>query len=208
MDFSLRRAFWFRNRQSAWPFRRILVFASTFLTRLSVLLSTSLSSCRGLSLLLFSVILVKLNFSDLWLIFFRGAEGTSTTEWERPSPKRLWGKGGLYLLRVMDVRTENRGGPHQKVRFPAAPVVGRNFIIPGHAGVRVRNVREKSEPPKICLCCFFFPETCVRKNNQQKLSYIINTLFLQNWGFYEFMFFGTDRISLRQMFFKPHEWPF
>ena len=30
-------------------------------------------------------------------------------------------------LQVMDVRAENRGRPHQKVRFPAAPVVGRNF---------------------------------------------------------------------------------
>ena len=46
----------------------------------------------------------------------------------------------------MDVRTENRGRPHQKVRFPAAPVVGRNFLTPGHSGVRVRNVRGKSGP--------------------------------------------------------------
>ena len=30
-------------------------------------------------------------------------------------------------LRVMDVHAENRGRPHQKVRFPAAAVVGRNF---------------------------------------------------------------------------------
>ena len=34
-------------------------------------------------------------------------------------------------LRVMDVRAENRGRPHQKVRFPAAPVVGRNFLTLG-----------------------------------------------------------------------------
>ena len=40
-------------------------------------------------------------------------------------------------LRVMDVRAENHGRPHQKVRFPAAPVVGRNFLTPGHPGVRV-----------------------------------------------------------------------
>ena len=61
-------------------------------------------------------------------------------------------------LRVMDVRAENRGRPHQKVRFPAAPVVGRNFLTPGHSGVRVRNVRRKSGPKSLCLCCFFFPE--------------------------------------------------
>ena len=58
-------------------------------------------------------------------------------------------------LRVMDVRVENRGRPHQKVRFPAPPVVGRNFLTPGHPGVRVRNVRGKSGPKSLCLCCFF-----------------------------------------------------
>ena len=49
-------------------------------------------------------------------------------------------------LRVMDVRAENRGRPHQKVRFSAAPVVGRNFLTPGHPGARVGNVRAKSGP--------------------------------------------------------------
>ena len=58
----------------------------------------------------------------------------------------------------MDVHAENRGRPHQKMRFPAAPVVGRNFLTPGHSGVRVRNVRGKSGPKSLCLCCFFFPE--------------------------------------------------
>ena len=60
----------------------------------------------------------------------------------------------------MDIRAENRGRPHQKVRFPAAPVVGRNFLTPGQPGVRVRNVRTKSGPKSLCLCClnlFFFP---------------------------------------------------
>ena len=60
-------------------------------------------------------------------------------------------------LRVMDVRAKNRGRPHQEVRFCAAPV-GRNFLIPGHPGVRVRNVRRKSGPKSLCLCCFFFPD--------------------------------------------------
>ena len=59
-------------------------------------------------------------------------------------------------LRVMDVRAENRGRPHQKVRFSAAPVVGRNFLTPGHPGVRVGNVRAKSGPKSLCLCFFFF----------------------------------------------------
>ena len=43
-------------------------------------------------------------------------------------------------LQVMDVRAENRGRPHQKVCFSAAPVMGRNSLTPGHPGVRVRNV--------------------------------------------------------------------
>ena len=63
--------------------------------------------------------------------------------------QRFW-----TTLRVMDVRAENRGRLHQKVLFPAAPVVGRNFLTPGHPGVRVRNVRGKSGPKCLCLCCF------------------------------------------------------
>ena len=57
-------------------------------------------------------------------------------------------------LRVTDVRAENRGRPQQKALFPAAPVVGRNFLTPGHPGVRVRNVRGKSGLKSLCLCCF------------------------------------------------------
>ena len=61
-------------------------------------------------------------------------------------------------LLVMDVRAENRGRPRQKVHFSAALVMGRNFFNPGHPGIRVRNVRGKSGPKSVCLCCFFFPE--------------------------------------------------
>ena len=69
----------------------------------------------------------------------------------------------------MDVRTENRGRPHQKLFFPAAPVMGRNFLTPGHPGVRVRNVRGKSGPKSLCLC-FFFPETCNNLSNGPSFS--------------------------------------
>ena len=61
-------------------------------------------------------------------------------------------------LRAMDVRAKNRGRPHQKMRFSAAPVMGRNFLTQGRPGVRVRNVRGKSGPKSLCLCCFFFPD--------------------------------------------------
>ena len=76
-------------------------------------------------------------------------------------------------LRVVDVRTENRGRPHQKVRFPAAPVVGRNFLTPGHPGVRVRNVREKSGPKSLCLCCFFFPDGCLNQTLRIEFATLI-----------------------------------
>ena len=71
-------------------------------------------------------------------------------------------------LRVMDVRAKNRGRPHQKVRVSAAPVMGRNFLTQGHPGVRVRNVRGKSGPKSLCLCCFFFPESLHLQQSQGK----------------------------------------
>ena len=84
-------------------------------------------------------------------------------------------------LRVMDVRAENRGRPHQKVRFPAAPVVGRNFSTLRHPGIRVRNVRGESGPKSLCLCCFFFPEIItfviirkiITKENVPRNSFVI-----------------------------------
>ena len=57
----------------------------------------------------------------------------------------------------MDVRAENRGRPHQKVRFPAAPVVGRNFLTPGHSGVRVKNVPREIRAKKFMFMLFFLP---------------------------------------------------
>ena len=61
-------------------------------------------------------------------------------------------------LRVMDVRAENRGRPHQKVGFPAAPVRCRNFLTPRHPGVRVGNVRSNSDQ-RVYVCCFLFPDS-------------------------------------------------
>ena len=37
--------------------------------------------------------------------------------------------------------------------------MGRNFLTQGRPGARVRNVRGKSGPKSLCLCCFFFPDT-------------------------------------------------
>ena len=123
-DFSLRRVFWLRNRQSAWPFWHILVFASTFLTTLSVLLSfllsTFLSSCRGLSLLLFSVISVKIYFSDLWLILFKGAEGAATTEWERPPPPKACGARAVFTS-LCKIRTWSAPKSRIAVRLAILP---------------------------------------------------------------------------------------
>ena len=67
-------------------------------------------------------------------------------------------------LRVMDVRAENRGRLHQKVRFPVAPLVGEKLFDPGASSGRVRNVRGKSGPKSLCLCCFFLPWLAQRIN--------------------------------------------
>ena len=56
-----------------------------------------------------------------------------------------------------------------KSAFSCGPVVGRNFLTPGHSGIRVKNVRGKSGPKSLCLCCFFFPESSHFK--QQDLGF-------------------------------------
>ena len=68
----------------------------------------------------------------------------------KKSTQTLFVQSFSTTLRVMDVRAENRGRPHQKVR--------RNFLTLGHPGVRVRNVRGKSGLKSFCLCCFSFPD--------------------------------------------------
>ena len=74
----------------------------------------------------------------------------------------------------MDVRAENRERPHQKVRFPAAQVVGRNFLTPG---------RGKSGPKSLSLCCFFFPDRNSTGRNGEKLT-------MKKWWI-----FGADLLS-------------
>ena len=38
------------------------------------------------------------------------------------------------------------------------PVMGKNFLTPGHPGMRVENVCRKFGPQMLCLCCFSFPD--------------------------------------------------
>ena len=54
----------------------------------------------------------------------------------------------------MDVRAENSGRPHQKMHFPAVPAVGRNFLTPGHPGVRVRKSAGNPDQ-KVYVCAVF-----------------------------------------------------
>ena len=49
-----------------------------------------------------------------------------------------------------------------KSAFSCGPGGGRNFLTPGHPGVRVRNVRGKSGPESLCLCCFSSLRSLVR----------------------------------------------
>ena len=57
----------------------------------------------------------------------------------------------------MDVRAENRGRPHQKVRFPAAPVVGEKLFDPWAFGRKGQECPREIRAKSLCLCCFFLP---------------------------------------------------
>ena len=81
-------------------------------------------------------------------VFLIGAKKSTQTFFVQSFSRTLW---------VMDVRAENRGRPHQKMRFSVAPVMGRNFLTQGRPGVRVRNVRGKSGPKSLCLYLSFLP---------------------------------------------------
>ena len=69
-------------------------------------------------------------------------------------------------LRVMDVRAENCGRLHQKVRFPAAPLMGRNFMTPGHPGRKGHECVRKIQTEKFMFVLFFFPEA--RKADRER----------------------------------------
>ena len=55
----------------------------------------------------------------------------------------------------MDVRAKNRGRPHQKVRFSAAPVVGRNFSTPGASGRKGQECPREIRTKKFMFMLFF-----------------------------------------------------
>ena len=56
----------------------------------------------------------------------------------------------------MDVCAKNRGRPHQKVHFSAAPVMGRNILTQqGRPGVRVRNVPREIRAKMFMFMLFF-----------------------------------------------------
>ena len=48
--------------------------------------------------------------------------------------------------KIVDVRA--------KSAFSCGPTGGEKLLTPEHSGVRVRNVRGKSGPKNLCLCCF------------------------------------------------------
>ena len=90
---------------------------------------------------------------------FRGHPGDRVSlpqisNWGQKINATFFGTKFFDNPRVMDVRAENHGRPHQKVHSPAAPVVGRNLLTPGHPSVRIRNVCGK---PKVCVYVVFLP---------------------------------------------------
>ena len=80
--------------------------------------------------------LVQKNFI-IWADFLGGGFFSFRSQ---KSNANLSGQSLLRTVRVMDVHTENRGSLRPKMCFPAALVMGRNFLTPGHLGIRVRKV--------------------------------------------------------------------
>ena len=64
----------------------------------------------------------------------------------------------------MDVRAENRGRLHQKVRFPCGPGDGESLLTLGLLSVRARNVRSKCRPEIYVYVVFPSPigEICLK----------------------------------------------
>ena len=86
---------------------------------------------------------------------------------DKKSTQTFTGQRFAMTLRVMDVRAKNRGRLHQKMGFPAAPVMGRNFLIPAHPGVRVRNIQLEIRTKNCCLCCF---SSLIKKGSRRSTS--------------------------------------
>ena len=59
-------------------------------------------------------------------------------------------------LRVMDVPAENRGRPHQKVRFPTALVMGETFD-PLASGCKGQECPQEIRTEKFMFMLFFLP---------------------------------------------------
>ena len=60
-------------------------------------------------------------------------------------------------LRAMDVRAENRGRPHQKVRFSAAPVMGKKLFDPTASGRKGQECPREIRTEKFMFVLFFLP---------------------------------------------------
>ena len=57
----------------------------------------------------------------------------------------------------MDVRAENRGRPRPKVRFSAAPVMGKKPFDPGSSGRKGRECPREIRTKKFMFMLFFLP---------------------------------------------------
>ena len=60
----------------------------------------------------------------------------------------------------MDVRAENRGRQHQKVRFPCGPGGGEKLFDPQASGRKGQECPREIRTKKIMFMLFFFPDNC------------------------------------------------
>ena len=101
-------------------------------------------------------------------------------------------------LGVMDVRAENRGRPHQKMRFSGAPMMGRNFLT--QSGVAPANQTKKGQFMNFSQArsgtkVQFVNRACFPKEkhpNSQKWAKFMN------FAFWPFFWFGLQGRLLTQ----------
>ena len=99
-------------------------------------------------------------------------------------------------LRVMDVRAENRGRPHQKVRFPAALVVGEKLFDPWACGRKGQECPREIRAKKFMFMLFFFPDLTVMEplmtflGNTHSTSGLNGRFLTGPWDF-----FGSDKLQ-------------